>query len=128
MLGTLGQAAPPAEAATPAATPPATPSESTNYRSNPKNGGIAQFSAAAMPLMVNRLLHHVPQLIAVVTELLPGTRTTHNRPKMNILPLHPGGIACLVGHTPGLRPGLRGPPGPAPRRAKLTPGDWPFVP
>jgi hypothetical protein len=59
----VGQAAPPAEAATPAATPP----ESTNYRSNPKNGGIAQFSAAAMALMVYAFLHAVPQLIAALT-------------------------------------------------------------
>jgi hypothetical protein len=92
-----------------------------NYRSNPKNGGIAQFSAAAMALMVYALLHAVPQLIAALTSLLTGPRTAHNRPKMNILHLHPGAIACLVGHTPGLRPGLRGSPGPALRRAKLAP-------
>src|ERR1035441_2428589 len=85
----------------------------------PKKWGIAQFSAAAMALMVYALLHAVPQLIAALTLLLPGPRTAHNRPKMNILHLYPGGIACLVGHTPGLRPGLRGSPGPAP-------GDWPI--
>ena len=79
----VGQAAPRAEAATPAATPP----ESTNYHSNPKNGGIAQFSAAAMALMVYALLDAVPQLIAALTLLLTGPRTAHNRPKMNILHL-----------------------------------------
>src|ERR1022692_2972819 len=79
----VGQAVPPAETATPAATPP----ESTNYHSNPKNGGIAQFSAAAMALMVYALLDAVPQLIAALTLLLTGPRTAHNRPKMNILHL-----------------------------------------
>jgi hypothetical protein len=77
----VGQAVPPAE-------PAATPSNSGNYHSNPKNGGIAQFGvpsgSTAMALMVYALLHAVPQLIAALTSLLTGPNTGHNRPKMNI--------------------------------------------
>ena len=80
----------PQNGAQPAAPPAATPSNSGNYHSNPKNGGIAQFSAAAMALMVYALLHAVPELIAALTSLLTGPNTGHNRPKMNIFhPLAP---------------------------------------
>ena len=100
----VGQAAPRAEAATPAATPP----ESTNYHSNPKNGGIAQFSAAAMALMVYALLHAVPELISALTSLLTGPNAGRNRPKMNIFhPLAPAANRirqASAGKGPALRP------------------------
>ena len=77
-----------------APTPAATPSKTTNYHSNPKNGGIAQAGvpsgSAAIVLMVCALLHAVPELIAVIGSLLTGPRIGHNRPKMNIFhPLAP---------------------------------------
>jgi hypothetical protein len=80
----VGQPAPPAEAAT--------PPKSTNYHSNPKNGGIAKFGvlsgSAVMLLLMHALLHAVPELIAALAGLakLTRPRTGHNRPKMNIYP------------------------------------------
>jgi hypothetical protein len=71
-----GPAVPPAEAA-------ANPSKSENYHSNPKNGGIAQASAA-MVLVMLALLHALPALVAALSSLLTGPRTGHNHPKMNI--------------------------------------------
>src|ERR1017187_4338334 len=68
----VGQAAPPAEAAT--------PSKSTNYHSNPKNGGIAKFSAAAMLLLLHALLHAVPELIAALAGLANLTGPHHPAP------------------------------------------------
>src|ERR1035438_3428178 len=68
----LGQAASPAEAAT--------PSKSTNYHSNPKNGGIAKFSAAAMLLLLHALLHAVPELIAALAGLANLTGPHHPEP------------------------------------------------
>ena len=52
-----------------------TPPESTNYRSNPKNGGIAFF------LMLYALLHAVPELIAALTSLLTAPKIGTSYPR-----------------------------------------------
>jgi len=67
----VGHAVPPAPSAE---MPAATPSNDANYHSNPKNEGIAKFSAAAMALMVYALLSAVPELIAMIASLLTGPR------------------------------------------------------
>jgi hypothetical protein len=64
---------PEVEQAVPPAEPAATPSETTNYHSNPKNGGIAQF-------MVYTLLHAVPEFIAALASLLVGQALGLRRP------------------------------------------------
>jgi hypothetical protein len=97
----VGQAVPPAEPAPCAETPAqpaATPSTLANYHSNPKNGGIAQFSAAALAIMlyaVYALLHAVPEFIAALTSLRSGPNTGHNRPKMNIFHLLAPAANCI---------------------------------
>jgi hypothetical protein len=104
----VGQAVPPAQSAETPSEPAATPSNSGNYHSNPKNGSIAQFSAAAMALMVYALLHAVPELISALTSLLTGPNAGRNRPKMNIFhPLAPAVNRirqASAGKGPALRP------------------------
>ena len=82
-----GQAVQPAEADAPSAqTPAATSPESMNYHSNPKNGGIAQSSVAAIGLMIYAiyaLLHAAPALIAALSSLLTAPRTGHKYREMN---------------------------------------------
>src|ERR1019366_6085557 len=91
----VGQAAPPAEAAT--------PSKSTNYHSNPKNGGIAKFSAGAMLLLLHALLHAVPELIAALAGLANLTGPHHPEPSTqnpapsNGAPIAPRRSACHPG-------------------------------
>src|ERR1039457_2039828 len=88
----VGQAAPPAAAAT--------PSKSTNYHSNPKNGGIAKFSAGGMLLLLHALLHAVPELIAALAGLANLTGPHHPEPSTqnpapsNGAPIAPRRSAC----------------------------------
>jgi hypothetical protein len=89
-----GQAVPPAEPdppvvapAVPPAEPIATPAESTDYHSNPRNGGIAQFNAVAIGLMVYALLHAVPEFVAALASLMTDPVNRHNRTKTNIFRL-----------------------------------------
>jgi hypothetical protein len=66
------------------AEPAATPSESESYHSNPKNGGIARLSTAAMAQALYALLHAALEFI----------------------------VALAVGQTPGLQPSRPRPPAP----------------